>query len=296
MNRALFSFETLANDHRSEIVLGHQGKLACLWYDRLIMDVPDLQRPLEIMIERGQITSDISEHLLHIWTPPPPGLPGWNDSELYRMGRLGTHDRSADIDEAARGLLAEHFGTETHEVHPTDVGRAAAALLCTIQRWEALCASGSCTLMANELESRYFQLNAPARLRDGFGVFSQFADALVPNLADIPWERIFELREHPHIEACRQRLADLDAANVKCDVRDVAALADEILHRDLVALAHLVRPRLKRAVTVGFFSSLPSPLLLNPVSVASSAAEISRHSHIAREYGWMYFMLDMGTP
>ncbi|MCC6229967.1 MAG: hypothetical protein IT432_12170 [Phycisphaerales bacterium] len=284
--------------HWEDILLGHRGKLACLWYDSLVLDTPNIQIPIDILIDRGTVSTHVGNELKRLWVPLDAVAPGLDARELFQTARERPDPTTSRLMDLGGEATRQHMAAELKlrspkDVHPMDVEGGAIGLYELVRKWAHVRNHLQCVLMANDMESRFLKSLGLAEARDGFDAFRELARGRIPNLDGVPWEKILDLRYHPRLTAFRERIVALDDANSKHDVQSVAELVEEVFQRDLVELAQLLKPQVGLSAAIAFFSNLPAPWPMNPVSVVSGLGDYLRSRDASSRFGWLYFMLDL---
>jgi hypothetical protein len=112
---------------------------------------------------------------------------------------------------------------------------------------------------------------------------SEEVKAPSPSLFDLSWNDIASLRRSPYLKAFRDKYVELS------ETAKVHELLDRY-QRALESLADEVRPAPVRSVVIGVLSNLPMPIVVNPISVASSIHTVYTDRRRASTYGWAFFV------
>lgn len=109
-------------------------------------------------------------------------------------------------------------------------------------------------------------------------------DVFVPELPKLSMKELLSLKNSRFYEAFREYTNQVNSVSVD----EIAMLREALLE-----LARQVIPDVKGAVVRSFFGNIPSPLLVNPVSVISSAEATYKELSLKKQHGWLFFLAEM---
>jgi hypothetical protein len=270
------------------------GKLAALWFDDLIIETPTPDRMpnvLDIAIERGTISRETADELIKHWKPIQKYLPDFDydpafldewDSQLW--------DTVVDtVFEATEAQYPNHpkDGAFMHEVR-----MAAYGMMRSFTSWYSLNALDSTSYITNEREATVAERFFIRCQNRNFEIFRHFADLRVPDLERLPWNKVWELRCHPKLEAFRKRLSEVAGQNTTITAPEAAREFQSEFMDSLEVFTKLCEPSPLRALGKGFLSNIPLPIPVNPASLVFTGKEVWDARNQNREYGWLFFAID----
>ena len=290
------SFPTLAGDADNV-----RAKLATIWFDHLILQIPRGRETMEGILQgifnRGEITRDAMTDLQKCWRPIDEVLPNY-DGVLRISNPWGDHNKHlvSSAERLVTDEIRDRFPTLEKELpggFQYEIARTGAALIWSVRDWADLNQMAPCSYVADDLESKIAQ-EAFRDLgpRDG-EAFASVATIRIPDLSLLSWDRVVELRHHPHLSAFRKHLAAIQQQlwNVPSeDFHDVVARLELDALREFAVAA---KPSTRASVIKGFVSNIPMPIPVNPASLAIAANDIARDAKLTRRFGWLYFLLDL---
>ena len=292
MSRAFISWAS-ANQ---QDLMGPYGKLAALFFDELIIQVPRadiIEQVLASLVERRIVAADVARELGSIWRPIQTVLP---DYEFLRHPWQNEDKRLAEL---ARTVAIEDTLAEYPDIDggglQHEVGWVGAGLIEAVSTWSILHAREACALLADRAESRVvdgvFAISAPPA---DHTLFADVMQSRLPGPGELSWERVFELRSSHFLDAFRAKLGELDRlVRNSQDGRNVRALVEELERQDLRELARTVKPDIRSAWAKAVISNVPLPIPLNPVSVVQSALDVKATYDRQQRFGWLYFLLEV---
>jgi hypothetical protein len=109
-------------------------------------------------------------------------------------------------------------------------------------------------------------------------------EALVPSFGKLAWSDALELRQSPGLHNFRTWLSSSSGLSDAEQVID--SLWDAVSQIIPSTNSHIIR---------GIVTNLPSPILINPAGVASSARDVRQAARFHNEHGAMVFLHDIWT-
>lgn len=292
MSNAFISWLSLFTDRDP---FGVTGKLAALWFDRVIIETPrddTIQRSIKAAVSRGQLSSRIGAELADHWKPIQQYLPDY-DVELDSFDGAGRQlwDTVVDIVyEATKADFPDHpeDGAFVHEVRMASYGTMRAFV-----SWMALNAMHSCSFVTNEREATVAERYFVRSENRSFEIFRHFSGLRIPDLTQLTWEKVWELRGHPQLDAFRRKLEIASGKDTSLKEPAVAQAFEADFRASLEEFAELCRPAPCIALGKAVVSNLPLSIPINPASLALGVKEVSDAVNRSREYGWMFFGIDL---
>jgi hypothetical protein len=291
MSQAFISWTTAIQQD----LMGPYGKFAALFFDELIIQVPRadaVDQVLASLVEQGLISGDVARELGAVWRPVHAVLPDYEFLKhpwQHDDERLVELARTAAVEDA----LAEYPDIDSRGLQH-EVAWAGAGLIEAVSTWSILHTRRPCALLADRAESRIvegvFGISIPP---PNHALFSQVMQWRLPTAGNLSWERLFELRSSPFLDAFRQKMAELDRlVKEGGDERDARAIVEELERNDLRELARTVTPDTQKAWAKAVMSNVPLPIPINPASVALSAIDVKTIYDRKQRFGWLYFLLE----
>ncbi len=103
-----------------------------------------------------------------------------------------------------------------------------------------------------------------------------------PDIIDIEWNDIVDLRYSPFLCDFRQKYFQLAEKN------ETDKLVDHY-YNGLVKLAEIVKPKPTNEIVKAILVNLPIPPI-NPISIVSSVNDIYKSKTLKRDFGWLFFL------
>lgn len=283
--------------------LGPRWKLATIWFDKVLLEEPETGFWSEMLIssaiEKGELTSSTADEFKRILGSVTV------EPRLYNSCIFRAQNSSQAIFlKAAREVVRNTL----MDIHPMDEiligGRmphpgavragAVTAMIRSLGAWWSENNTNPCSLLPGRGEQRIVdKVVSMVSTKDlAFDVFSRILDLRVPDLSNMSWKHILELRHHPHLESFRRKVSELANAGWECDEIAVAELLEEIELRELRELARICHPG-SMATTVLRIVVSNIPLPLNPFSVGEGLKDLYDQSRLQSRFGWLYFLIDV---
>lgn len=277
-------------------LLGPHGKFAALFFDEVVFQVPRadfLDQVLTSLVDQGVLASDVGHGLRKVWRPVQAFLP---DYEFLKRPWQNDDERLIELAQtvAVEEVLAEYPDISQRGLQ-REVGLVGAGLIEAVATWAVLQARRPCVMLADPGEARLvegvFAISSPAAQH---ALFSQVMQSRLPSPEALSWERVFELRASPFLEAFRLKIAELDRLIREAGGgREVQDILDELERHDLRELAATVKPNPRGAWAKAVAANIPLPIPVNPVSIAMSAVDVKGAYDRHQRFGWLYFLLEL---
>lgn len=277
--------------------LGASGKLATLWFDEIVLQVPRedfLEVTLDKIAEELGWSPATLQEIHHVWVPIHKYQPNY-----------GFLSKAWETDVPALREVAENITiTETKreapelpETHPGfmhEIAWAGAGLIEAVSLWVSLNEMGSCTYLPHQREHLVLQeLFSAATRTEPLDIFSEVMLHRIPDVSTYTWEEVVELRHHQFFEAFRGKISELHKRLNKGAPKPIRELLEEVSRKDMVEMLQLLRPTPKQAVVKAIASNLPMPLPINPLSLGLGVLDVIRTRTLSKKYGWLYFLFDL---
>jgi len=292
MSNAFISWLSLFTDRDP---FGNTGKLAAIWFDKLIIETPgdgSIRKPVEMAIERGTIPAEIRDQLLDHWRPIQEFLPNFSYEPVYFDG--GNRQLWETVVETVyEATKAEYPNHPEDRAFEHEVGMAANGLMRAYSSWYSLNALHGAAFIANNREATVAERLFIRNESRDFEIFRHFAEVRIPDLTDLPWQRVWDLRNHPKLEAFRSRLSNASGAHTEITSPEVARELEKDFIADLEEFAKLCRPAPLRSLAKAVISNVPLSIPVNPASVTFGIKEVSDCLDQDKKYGWMFFGIDL---
>jgi hypothetical protein len=292
MSNAFISWLSLFTDRDP---FGTTGKLAAVWFDKLIIETPQddgIRKVVEGAIERGKIPAEIHDQLLNHWRPIQLFLPDFSYEPVFCDGAYRQLWETV-VDTVYEATKAEFPGHTEDRAFMHEVAMAANGLMRAHISWCSLNALDGTTFITNNREARVAESLFVRTDNREFDIFRHFADLRIPDLTELPWQRIWDLRHHPKLEAFRRRLSAVSGADTEITSPAVARELEAEFVANLEEFAQLCRPAPLRSLVKSVISNVPLPIRINPASVAFGGKEVREALDRDKRYGWMFFGIDL---
>lgn len=283
------AFMSLLNLFRNNSNFEQEGKLATLWFDKLLLgtDENHISKVIGNVAEKENWCSDTIKEVRKIHIPSEDILPkvSFTDSTLI--------DES--IYRIATGIMQTDYKSELN--NPTTYGGAmhevimgSAGITTSVKYWMLLNAKNNCTFLPMKSEQQILKKLFNYEADNGFNNFNNVITSIIPDISEYSWDEIIELRHHNYWSQFRKKLSELNL--VVSDKKLASEIVEEIVHKDLVEMAIHVRPNVGKNTVKGIISNIPLPIPINPLSVVCTGCDIIKEIDFEKKYGWIYFYLD----
>lgn len=108
-----------------------------------------------------------------------------------------------------------------------------------------------------------------------------------PDIINIEWNDIVDLRHSPYLSSFRQKFFQLVENN------ETDKLVDHY-YKGLIKLTEIVKPRPTKEIVKAILVNLPIPPI-NPISIGSSIQDIYKSKTMKRDFGWLFFLNEITT-
>lgn len=113
-------------------------------------------------------------------------------------------------------------------------------------------------------------------------------DLLVPDFDSLSWGEIIDLRQDKYLKAFRNVVFGIATTSEDLD----PALVSKV-QGDLWGLVSDAKPHMAKTFLSGFLGNLPSPIILNPIGIASAVKDIHDAKKLEERYGHVFFINNM---
>ncbi len=280
MNRAYISFGALWGEPISPLRL----KVATLLFDEVVFQREQTEgfadKILYVYDNGAPVSKDSRRALEECWSGVTDATPRFS---IYGVNDEWPWDNaSKSLCDATKSVMQELWGAKNvSEDENYELYKAGGYLMSDILHWRAY--FGDATLVSDRAaESVVERLNLfPYEGKSGYTSIA----ADLPNILEVPWEGVVELRRSSFLQNFRRKYSELTRED------KIEQLFDEYLET-LERLADAVRPNTAAEVTKAVLGNLPTPII-NPISIGSSVRDIWRSERLKREYGWVFFLREL---
>jgi hypothetical protein len=160
-----------------------------------------------------------------------------------------------------------------------------------------LCSKKPVVALPDTVEEAAFRkmLTLGSESGDEFEVFSRVADHKVPDLSNLSWDRVLDLRNHPQVERFRKFISELSVSLGEDHYDEAGKMFDELERKELVELAMIVKPNtlLKTYSAVATNAASLIPFIGTAIGVAKEARDVALEMSREKRFGWLYFGFDL---
>lgn len=276
------------------------GKLATLWFDEIILQIPNKKYIVDVTENVAQEqdwgTTTLKE-LQRLWVPVTKYQPE------YRL--LSGHpweSNNKDLVKTAWKVTVE----ETKKMVPNipnpenergfyhEVAWAGAGLIESVNLWMALNTQNNCSFLPESREHMILQeLFSFANRKKPFDIFSEIFIHKIPDLSSFSWDDVVELRHHTFFSEFRRKMEDLQRILDSGDSRSVQQLVEDISRMDMERAFRSFQPSPIKSLIKTIASNFPLMIPINPISLVLNGRKIKRELDFSRKYGWLYFLFDL---
>lgn len=305
MERRFRGYASLARLSLEGFPFGPNGKLATLWFDQLILQIPG-EDTIRAMIE-GKLHCSISsqKELCRIWLPLTKCLPNYEfldnafqskELKMIRAAKQITYEELKKL-WIERGFDDSSFPAGRGLAYTFARYRtlSSAALVDSIESWARLNEKSPCTFLPTLREQKILQEFFSRTVeRKPFDLFSEFLIQKIPDLNSYSWDEIMKLRNHEFFNRFREKMVRL-CAQLRCvpNTRELRSVFDEILRDDMEKMMNLFRPSPRLSAVKAVVSNIPLPIPINPLGIVFTAKELRKQIAASKKYGWLYFLIDL---
>ena len=272
-------------------------KLASVWFDQVVLQVPGGRGTLDSVIDglrrEGAIDSEAAEELRKCWIPVGELIPGYNAGD--RMTSVWNDANPMLVSEAEVVVMkeirmqGEALERDAPGLFRYEVARTGAARIWAVRDWCDLNSIEPCSFLADDAEDsiarKVFQYAAPKDVE----TFSSVASARIPDMSELSWGKVVELRMHPNLQAFRRHLGGVQQTIEASPNVDRTALVQSLEIDALREFAVAAKPSVRMSTLKAIVGNFPMPLPINPASVAIGMADVARDVKLAKKFGWLYF-------
>jgi hypothetical protein len=287
----------------SRDLLGVFGKWLALLNDRVVFHTPtsDLLRgAMPRAADAAGISRDVVEQLLGVWQPVGDFVQGYRFlGDPWQTSVPGLSDAAHRA--AHRHAMRELGLTEEQSVpredrrgYARELGLVGAGLVESIGLWLTLNQAFSCSFVGDEIEHE--ALDGVLRISGPTRRLQAPADELtlaLPDIHEVPWNTILELRQKPFLAEFRGKLSELDDILQTDDQRSARELLREVELQDLRALAVATKPSPALSTLKAIVGNIPLPIPVNPASLGISIADTVAARKLKARFGWLYFLFEL---
>lgn len=120
----------------------------------------------------------------------------------------------------------------------------------------------------------------------------EFVNMTLPNLKNMSFEKIIEMRNHPYLESFRITLNELHKNMKDTDKLNVQELFLEMVNKNIREVFSLFKPSVSKQTVKGIVCNLPMPIPVNPISIIASMGDVAKDIKLKHTYGWLFFYID----
>ena len=279
-----------------DFLVSSSGKLATLWFDEIILQVPtpEFVKFFLYKVPGEPSDPDTLRELEKIWVPAHKYqedydfLSGPWKSEHNSLVEIVENVTKKEIKKESPNL------SETDWAFRYDFAREGAGLLDTMKLWFDLNDKRACTFLPVWREHLVLQrLFCKLSSREPYDLFSSIINCKIPNLEAYPWERILELRHHSFFENFRRKVYELHSQIEKEGSGPAQDFVQRVIVRDMKEMVRFFRPTPNLTLCKAIVGNIPLGIPINPASILFAVKELKKEQDIAKKYGWLYFLLDI---
>jgi len=274
------------------------GKLAVLWFDEIILELPQrgILSILEYVAKKEDWDTSTFQEIRRLWIPISKYIPEYpfdiNPLESKNPKLFETTLKISESD------LKQQFGEEIehHPLYLHELTWTVTGLMGSINLWLELNIQNNCSFIPHPQEHSILQeLFKIATKKDQFEIFSEIMIYKMPDLNSYSWDEIISLRSHPFFDAFRLKIVELHKLLNLNESQAVQNLIDEIARKDMEEMVNMFRPSPRKSLIKAIVSNIPMPIpfLFNPYSLITSGLDVKKELEISKKYGWLYFLLDL---
>jgi len=122
-------------------------------------------------------------------------------------------------------------------------------------------------------------------------VISQIEEINHFDFAELSWQEILELRESDFADDFRKIVSEWVAEfSSSSSLIECQARLDRFIDDAKFDFIERNKPNLKKTVMGGILGNAPSPIVINPLGIASSIKRVHFESKLKKDFGWLLFI------
>ena len=121
-------------------------------------------------------------------------------------------------------------------------------------------------------------------------VSTVLGDLLSIDFGSLSWSEVFTLRKSGFANDYRDRVAEWALAHQDSDIDLLTSSLNTFIRDSVFELIGDTEPNLRETILSGIGGNLPSPIIVNPISMFSAARDAKKAHSLKSKYGWLYFV------
>ncbi len=304
MKKKFRGYASFVRSWQEEFPFNSSGKLATLWFDEIIFQIDHIKGATDVVAQWEDWDSKTLKDLNHLWIPITKYQPKYRFSIDYLEKRfIAEHP---DLEETAFRIAHKETKKEVekqkrkpkspqdHYVFAREVSYAYLGLLEGVNSWMTLNKTFPCVFLPLYRENLVIQdLFSVATKKTPFDIFSEAINSRLPDLNNVTWDEIVELRNNSCFNNFREKMIHLHKMVHSGDINSVKELIDKLQFSEMKELLLELRPSPHKFLVKAIISKIPMGLPINPISALLNTHKILKEKKILKKYGWIYFLIEI---
>ena len=304
MKEKFRGYASFARSWLEEFPFNSSGKLATLWFDEIIFQIDNINGATNIVAQWEDWDSKTLRKLNRLWIPITKYQPRYKFSIDYIEKRfIAEHP---DLEKTAFRIAHEEtkkfVEKEKHKpkspqdyyAFAREVSYAYLGLLEGVNSWMSLNKTFPCVFLPLYRENLVIQdLFSIATRKTPYDLFSEVINSRLPDLNNLTWDEIVDLRNNSCFNNFREKMIDLHKMVHSGDINSVKESVDKLQFSEMKELILELRPSPHKSLIKAIISKIPMGLPINPISPLLDANKIIKEKKILKKYGWIYFLIEI---
>lgn len=275
----MMAYVTLGQLFNENEQFERKSKIALLWFDKILVQSFSNSFFVDYLMENNDIREEYEKILRETMIDIPYKI------DIYEPSK------NIELHNNAREIISDYFGAE-YIGKERDVALESNYTSQCIEKWMQLNQEKPYGFIGREIERKIIEKTLYSEQIHNQTNITERLDIAFPSIENMPWNTILELRNHQYIEAFREKINDLQIGleNNDCDV--FRELVNEMVQKDLKNVFSLFTPSPSKQLIKGIISNVPSPIPVNPFSIASSIGDIYKDAKLKKHYAWLFFYIE----
>ena len=274
--KAYMSLDKLFNDEHYE----RTAKIAALWFDKVMIQSFSKSFYVDYLTEETSISEESINVLREVFV---------DIVEPINIYKINTSDKI--LLETSKRIVSDYIGKD-YIGKEREVYLTSNFITYCIEKWKWLNSMEKYAYIGKKPESEIIKTLYTEPYVGRSRSITESIDILIPEVSELSWDKVVELRNHRFVESFRKKISEL-IEHVESGDQDVTHdILDELVNKSIKEVFSLFEPNIVKQIIKGIASNCPLPIPVNPVSVASAAADVYKDYILKKKYGWLFFYVE----
>lgn len=254
-------------------------KIALLWFDNLLIQSFPNNFYVDYLLEEYKISNKYERFLREFIIDYPETI------DIYKQ--QSKNNKLLNVtDQVLRDYFeGEYIGKER------DIFLEKNCITYGVEKWAELNMTEPYAFIGRKVEQKIIRNTFFEKNGDKEDMI-EFVNMTLPNLKNMSFEKIIEMRNHPYLESFRITLNELHQNIKDTDKLNVQELFLELVNKNIKEVFSLFKPSVSKQMIKGIVCNLPMPIPVNPISIIASMGDVAKDIKLKNTYGWLFFYMD----